>query len=112
MPSVESRYEYADTRFVKRHDDEPHQRGSGATSPAREKSNIELDDEIRSYVDLLEAEKINSGLAPARARREALLEVEGIEQVKERVRDVRIGRKFEILASDLNQAWRTLGTCL
>ncbi|MBV8897979.1 MAG: hypothetical protein JO051_15810, partial [Acidobacteriaceae bacterium] len=68
----------------------------------------ELDDEIRSYVDLLEAEKIQSGLAPAHAGREARLEVGGIEQVKEQVRDVRTGRKFEILASDLHQAWRTL----
>jgi len=68
----------------------------------------QLDDEIRSFIDMLEGEKIASGLAPARARREALLEVGGIEQVKEQVRDVRIGRRFEILASDLHQAWRTL----
>ena len=68
-----------------------------------------LDDEIRSYVDLLEAEKIASGVAPTRARREALLEVGGIEQVKEQVREVRIGRRIENLASDLHQAWRTLG---
>lgn len=68
----------------------------------------QLDQEIRSYIDMLEAEKIQSGLAPGRARREVLLQVEGIEQLKEQVRDVRTGRKLEILASDLHQAWRTL----
>ena len=36
------------------------------------------------------------------------MEVGGIEQVKEQIRDIRAGRKFEILASDLRQAWRTL----
>ena len=75
---------------------------------ARRDVEHQLDDEIRSYVEMLEAEKIDSGLEPASARREALLEVGGIEQVKEQVRDVRTGRKFEILTSDLHQAWRTL----
>ena len=75
---------------------------------AKKEVEHQLDDEVRSYIDMLEAEKIKSGLTPARARREALLEVEGIEQVKEQVRDVRTGRKIEIAVSDLHQAWRTL----
>jgi predicted permease len=74
---------------------------------AKREVELELDAEIHSFVDLLEAEKMRSGLAPARARREALLEVGGIEQVKEQVRSVRTSRKFEIFASDLYQAWRT-----
>ena len=47
----------------------------------------ELDDELRAYVDLLTDEKVRAGLSPAAARREALLEVGGVEHVKERVRD-------------------------
>jgi DNA-binding PadR family transcriptional regulator len=68
----------------------------------------QLDAELRSYVDMLEAEKIRSGIDPARARREALLELGGFDQVKEQVRDVRTGRKLEIAVSDLRQDWRTL----
>jgi predicted permease len=75
---------------------------------AKKEVEHQLDDEIRSYVDMLEAEKIASGLTSEAARRQALVEVGGIEQVKEQVRDLRIGRRFEIVASDLQQAWRTL----
>lgn len=46
----------------------------------------ELDDELRSYLSLLIDEKIASGLDPAAARRAALIELDGVEQVKERVR--------------------------
>lgn len=75
---------------------------------ARKEVERQLDDEIRSYADMLEAEKIESGLAPEVARREALLQVGGIEQVKEQVREFRSGRTLEIIASDLRHAWRTL----
>lgn len=75
---------------------------------AKRRLENQLDAELRSYVELLEAEKIALGMDPASARREALLEVGGIEQVKEQVRDVRTGRKLEILLSDLHQGWRTI----
>src|SRR6201996_6814403 len=75
---------------------------------ARHKVEQQLDAELRSYLDLLEAEKISAGLDPAHARREALLALGGMAQVKEQVRDVRAGRKLETLCSDLRQARRTL----
>ncbi|MBV9199358.1 MAG: ABC transporter permease [Alphaproteobacteria bacterium] len=75
---------------------------------AKKEVEHQLDDELRSYIDMLEAEKIESGVGPAQARREALLDIGGIEQVKEQVRDVRIGRRLEILASDFHHAWRSL----
>jgi hypothetical protein len=43
----------------------------------------ELDHELRAYVDLLTDEKMAGGLSPDRARREALIETGGLEQVKE-----------------------------
>jgi putative ABC transport system permease protein len=49
----------------------------------------DLDDELRAYVDARAASYERQGLAPAEAKRAALIEVEGVEQVKERVRDVR-----------------------
>ncbi|MBV8834585.1 MAG: ABC transporter permease [Acidobacteriaceae bacterium] len=75
---------------------------------AKRKAEDELDQELRSYLDLLTAEKIQSGLDPEHARREALLHLGGMTQVKEQVRDVRTGRRLEILASDLRNAARTL----
>lgn len=52
----------------------------------------DLDAEIRSYRELLEHEKTRAGLDPDAARREALLELGGAEQIKEQVRDIRTGR--------------------
>ncbi len=52
----------------------------------------DLDAELRSYRDLLEDEKSRAGLNPAHAHREALLELGGTEQIKEQVRDVRLGQ--------------------
>ena len=51
----------------------------------------ELDQEIRAYVELLADEKIRAGVSPEEAHRQALVEFGGVEQVKERVRDGRIG---------------------
>src|SRR5689334_17665000 len=66
----------------------------------------ELNEELRAHVDLMTDQKIDEGLAPEAARRAALLEVGGIEQVKERVREVRTGRPLEDLSQDLRYALR------
>ena len=66
----------------------------------------DLDDELRAYVEQLTEEKIAAGLAPERARREALLEVGGVEQVKERVRDVRVGIWLDTVWQDVRYALR------
>jgi putative ABC transport system permease protein len=67
-----------------------------------------LDDEMRSSADLLTEEKIKEGLAYPEARRLALIELGGVEQVKEEVRAVRVGRLLEDLARDVRFAIRTL----
>jgi putative ABC transport system permease protein len=76
----------------------------------------DLDDELRAYVDARAASYERRGLAPAAARRAALIEVEGIEQVKERVRDVRIGAALEAAARDARYGarvlWRSPGYAL
>ena len=66
----------------------------------------ELDDELRAYVDLLTEEKIAAGLTPEAARRAALVEVGGVEQVKERVRDVRVGVWLDTAWQDVRYAVR------
>src|ERR1700687_5145178 len=68
----------------------------------------ELDQEVRSYLDLLTEEKIQSGMAPEAARRAARLELGGVEQVKEQVRDVRAGAWMETVLQDLRYGVRVL----
>lgn len=67
-----------------------------------------LDDELRSSVEVLAQEKMSQGLSPSAARREALMEIGGIEQVKEEVRAIRAGRILEDFARDVRFAFRTL----
>ncbi len=68
----------------------------------------ELDDELKAYVELLTAEKIKSGMSPDAARRAALLETGGVEQVKEEVRDMWPGIGLEAIVQDMRYAFRTL----
>ena len=68
----------------------------------------ELDEEVSSYVDLLTAEKTAGGLSPASARREALIEAEGAEQIKERVRQVQAGSWIAECGRDVRYAVRLM----
>jgi len=67
-----------------------------------------LDEELESSVELLTEEKMADGCSQSEARRQALIELGGVEQVKEEVRAVRVGRLLEDLARDLRFAFRTL----
>jgi hypothetical protein len=55
----------------------------------RQTLNEDLDEEVRGYLEMLEAEKVRRGMAPDEALREARRKIEGLEQVKQRVRDSR-----------------------
>src|SRR5262245_41618908 len=68
----------------------------------------ELTEEIDAYLEMLIEQKINEGLDPAEARRAALIELGGREQIKEKVREARAGYQLEILWLDLRYALRTL----
>ena len=74
----------------------------------RDRVERDLDDELRSYCELLEAEKMARGLTREQARREARIELGGIEQVKEQVRSVRMGALVEQLLQDLRYGARLL----
>ncbi len=68
----------------------------------------DLDAELEEYVAALTARHGRAGLAPAAARRQALLECEGVEQTKEKVRDARIGAGVESVLQDLRLGLRGL----
>src|ERR1039457_4701892 len=68
----------------------------------------DLDDELRAYLDQLTDERRAAGLGAAEAQRAARIELGGLEQVKEEVRQVRTGRMLEELLHDLRYGFRTL----
>ena len=68
----------------------------------------DLDDELTAYLETLVERNIAAGMEPAAARRAARVELGGAEQVKEQVRDGRIGVSIDGTLRDLGHAWRTL----
>lgn len=74
----------------------------------KEELDRDLDEELRSYLDLLTDQKIEAGMDPGEARRAARLELGGVEQVKERVREIRLGSTIETLAQDIRYGVRIL----
>src|SRR5579862_9147913 len=75
---------------------------------AKEKTDRDLDAEVRSYCDLLAQEKIREGLDPQEARRAATLHLGGVEQVKEEVRQARTGAWLDSFLQDFRYAARML----
>ena len=75
---------------------------------AKENVDRELTEEIRAHLDLLTEVKLNEGLTPEEARRAALIELGGVEQVKESVREIRHGRLLEDVWQDARYAVRSL----
>src|SRR5215469_420570 len=67
-----------------------------------------LDDELQSAVELLTQEKMKQGLSHLEARREALIELGGVEQTKEEVRDIRSGMFLDTFARDVRYGLRML----
>jgi predicted permease len=68
----------------------------------------DLDDEVRAFADEIAERHERGGWSPRAARRLAMLEVGGVEQVKEQVRDVRVGSAIETTLLDARYAWRAL----
>lgn len=68
----------------------------------------DLDAELKAFVEMLTDEKVAAGVSPQQARREALIESGGLEQVKEQVRDARSGAWLEGFMQDLSYGARVL----
>ena len=74
----------------------------------RREVEAEMAAEIESFHAMLRDRYVEHGLARDHADRQARLDMEGIEQVKEQVREVRVGAKFESCLADIRYAWRGL----
>ena len=74
----------------------------------REQLDNDLEDEIRSQLQLMIDQRIKEGMRPAEARRAAQIELGGIEQLKEQVREVQAGAWLDSLLQDIRFGLRTL----
>ena len=74
----------------------------------RERVDRELTEELEAYLGLVVEAKVAEGLSPEEARRAALIEMGGLDQVKERVREVRVGHFLGTVWQDMRYGVRTL----
>jgi predicted permease len=74
----------------------------------KKKVEAELHSELQAYLAMLVDRYAAQGLSLQAAQRAALMEFEGVEQVKDRVRDARSGSAIETGMQDLRYAWRVL----
>ncbi len=75
---------------------------------SRSRLDRDLDAELAAAVEALADRFVRQGLPPDQARRAAVIELGGLEQTKERVRDVRAGRALLTLLGDVRIACRGL----
>jgi hypothetical protein len=68
----------------------------------------DFDEELRAYVELASAERVQAGADPEEAHRDVRREMGGVQQVIENVRDVRVGVWLERLVQDVRYGARTL----
>jgi putative ABC transport system permease protein len=74
----------------------------------RNEADNQLDDEIRSQLELMTDQKMKEGMSAEKARRAAVIELGGVEQVKEEVRAARTGAWLDPLLQDGRFALRML----
>jgi putative ABC transport system permease protein len=75
---------------------------------SRHRVEVDLDQEVHSHLGLLTEENIRAGMSPEEAQRAALIELGGIEQVKEQVREQGLGNWLHSLLSDCRYGLRQL----
>lgn len=74
----------------------------------RDELEREMDEELGAILELLVDERLRKGIPPREARRQALIALGGLEQIKEAGRDAHRLRFFEATLSDLRLALRKL----
>ena len=72
------------------------------------KLDAELDEELRSHIDLAAEENRKRGMTEQEARRRALIALGGLEQVRQQTRDSRGIRMIEQMLQDLRYGLRSL----
>jgi len=68
----------------------------------------DLDEEVQSYFETMIERAMERGMSREEAQRAARLQYEGVEEVKQRVREARMGATIDTTLQDLRYAWRSL----
>jgi hypothetical protein len=79
-----------------------------AKSLRRESVEADLDSEVQVHFDMLVDRLVAQGLSLEDARRAVRVQFGGPEQVKESVREIRVGAAIDTTIRDLRYAFRTL----
>ena len=74
----------------------------------RDRAERDLNDELQAFIDMAAADKVRDGATAAQARRQAALDLGGLEQVKERVRGDRHGAWLDTAARDIRYGLRQI----
>ena len=74
----------------------------------RQRAEAELDDELRDHLELATAAHVAKGMTPEDAHRRARIELEGLEQTKERCRETRRVHVVETILQDIRFSFRVL----
>jgi putative ABC transport system permease protein len=74
----------------------------------RDRAEEDLNDELQVFIDMAAADEIRNGATPAEARRRAVLQLGGLEQVKERVRGGHHGAWLDLISRDIRYGLRQL----
>src|ERR1051326_2787150 len=72
------------------------------------KVEADLDEEVRAHLEMLVEEKLRAGMTAEKARREARMEMGGVDQLKERVHEVRAGNGLAAFLQDFRFGVRML----
>lgn len=75
---------------------------------SRARMDAEMDDELRFHMEMETEKNLRKGMAPAEARRQAMIAFGGVERFREQTREERGARPLEDLVADLRFAFRTL----
>ncbi|MGC2850572.1 MAG: permease prefix domain 1-containing protein [Candidatus Acidiferrum sp.] len=68
----------------------------------------DLNEEVRSHLDMLTEENRRAGMSPEEAQRAARIALGGVEQLKEQVREQRLGNWLHSVLADSRFALRQL----
>jgi putative ABC transport system permease protein len=72
------------------------------------RNEADLHEEVQAHLEMLAEENLRAGMPPEEAERAARIELGGIEQVKEQVREARLGNWLRSLPSDCRYGLRQL----
>ena len=74
----------------------------------RQRAEADVDEEVRAHLELLVQENLSAGMNPEQARRAAWMELGGVEQVRQQVREEQLGSWLHSVFSDARYGARQL----